>query len=180
MGHLPSDVAPDLRSRSYTITAHVEVPEDERGNGVLLSHGDATSGYTFFLRDGFLIHELNIGGDRYRVTSDRVVEGGAHELGFRMVRTPRPGAFPHGVGTLLIDGHPAGVLETDRIFWLMISWSGLDIGLDRGTTVTDYEGSGRYVGPFRFNGQITKVTVDLDTDQDLDHDAAGSVELARE
>ena len=178
MGHLPSDVAPDLRSRSYTITAHVEVPE--LANGVLVAHGDATSGYTFFLRDGFLIHELNIGGDRYRVASDRVVGAGTHELSFRMQRTPQPGAFPRGVGTLLIDGTPAGVLETDRIFWLMISWSGLDIGLDRGTTVTDYDGSGRYVGPFRFDGQITKVTVDLDTDQDLDHAAAGSAELARE
>ena len=27
MGHVPSDVAPDLRSRSYTITAHVEIPD---------------------------------------------------------------------------------------------------------------------------------------------------------
>ena len=123
---------------------------------------------------------MNIGGDRYRVRSDRVVEAGVHELSFRMQRTPQPGAFPRGVGTLFIDGTPAGVLETDRIFWLMISWSGLDIGLDRGTTVTDYDGSGRYVGPFQFNGRITKVTVDLDTDQDLDHDAAGSAELARE
>ena len=28
MGHVPSDVAPDLRSRSYTITADVEIPAD--------------------------------------------------------------------------------------------------------------------------------------------------------
>ena len=34
MGHLPSDVAPDLRSRSYTITARVH-PVDRRPQGVL-------------------------------------------------------------------------------------------------------------------------------------------------
>ena len=30
MGHVPSDVAPDLRSRSYTITADVEIPDRRR------------------------------------------------------------------------------------------------------------------------------------------------------
>ena len=27
MGHVPTDVAPDVRSRSYTIEAHVEIDE---------------------------------------------------------------------------------------------------------------------------------------------------------
>ena len=39
MGHVPTDVAPDVRSRSYTIEAHVEI--DERGaEGVLIAHGE--------------------------------------------------------------------------------------------------------------------------------------------
>ena len=71
-------------------------------------------------------------------------------------------------------------METDRIFWLMISWSGLDIGFDRGTTVSDYDGSGRHLGPFEFTGTLVKVTVDLAPDQDVDHDAAGEAELGRE
>ena len=62
----------------------------------------------------------------------------------------------------------------------MISWSGLDIGLDRGTTVTDYLGDGRYLGPFEFTGTLHKVTVDLDDDQEVDHEAAGEAELGRE
>ena len=62
----------------------------------------------------------------------------------------------------------------------MISWSGLDIGFDRGTTVADYDRSGRFVGPFEFTGALRKVTVDLDGDQDVDHDAAGRAELGRE
>ncbi len=74
-----------------------------------------------------------------------------------MVRSPGDGPFPHGVGTLLIDGEPAGTMETDQIFWLLISFSGLDIGLDRGTTVADYDGSGRHLGPFAFTGKLVKV-----------------------
>lgn len=180
MGHLPSDVAPDLRSRSYVIEAEVEIPA-EGAEGVLIAHGDATCGYSLFVRDGHLVHDLSVGGKHELVTSDRPIPTGvACTLGFRMDRAPGDGPFPHGTGTLLIDGRPAGSMETDRIFWLMISWSGLDIGFDRGTTVSDYDGSGRHVGPFEFTGTLVRVTVDLAPDQDVDHDAAGQSELGRE
>jgi arylsulfatase len=56
----------------------------------------------------------------------------------------------------------------------MISWSGLDVGFDRGTTV------GNYTSPFTFNGKLRRVTVDLKDDQELDHDGAGRAEMARE
>jgi arylsulfatase len=180
MGHLPSDVAPDLRSRSYSITAEVEIPETG-AEGVLVAHGDATCGYSLFVRNRRLVHDLNIGGHHQIVESDREVPtGGPCTLGFSMSRTQASGPFPTGEGTLLIDGQPAGRMTTDRIFWLMISWSGLDVGFDRGTTVSDYDGSGRHVGPFSFSGRLVKVTVDLEPDQDVDHDEAGKAELGRE
>lgn len=179
MGHLPSDVAPDLRSRSYAMTARVE-PFEPGTHGVLVAHGDATCGYSLFIRDGHLVHDLNIGGTHHVVSSDTPIAAGATELAFRMRRSPGDGPFPHGVGTLLVDGVEVGRMETDRIFWLMISWSGLDIGLDRGTTVADYDHSGRHLGPFVYTGDLVDVTIDLDDDQDVDHDAAGDAELARE
>ena len=179
MGHLPSDVAPDLRSRSYTIAAHVH-PFTEGTRGVLIAHGDATCGYSLFVRDGRLVHDLNIGGTHQLVTSETPIPIGATELGFRMERSAGSGPFPHGTGTLLVDGVDVGRMDTDQIFWLMISWSGLDIGLDRGTTVADYDGTGRHVGPFSFTGHLVDVIIELEDDQDVDHDAAGDAELGRE
>lgn len=179
MGHLPSDVAPDVRSRSYTITADIE-PYEADTSGVLIAHGDATCGYSLFVRDGHLVHDLNIGGTHQTVTSTTPIPEGATELAFRMERAGGTGPFPHGTGTLSIDGNAAGVMETDQIFWLMVSWSGLDVGLDRGTTVSDYDGSGRFVGPNEFTGRLHRVVVELDDDQDVDHDAAGATEMARE
>lgn len=179
MGHLPSDVAPDLRSRSYTVTAEVDALDGSE-EGVLIAHGDATCGYSLFVRDGHLVHDLNIGGTHQVVTSADRVPVGATTLAFRMERSEGDGPFPHGIGTLLIDGVPAGDMHTDQIFWLMISWSGLDIGLDRGTTVADYDRTGRHCGPFEFTGSLRRVVVELDNDQDLDHEAAGATELARE
>ncbi len=179
MGHLPSDVAPDLRSRSYTIAARIE-PFEPGIEGVLVAHGDATCGYSLFVRDDHLVHDLNIGGTHQVVTSASPITPGVTELAFRMRRSEGSGPFPHGIGTLLVDGVDVGRMDTDQIFWLMISWSGLDIGLDRGTTVSDYDGTGRHVGPFAFTGTLVDVTVDLDDDQHVDHDAAGDTELARD
>jgi arylsulfatase len=179
LGHVPSEVAPDLRSRSYTIEAHVDIPADG-AEGVLIAHGDATSGYSLFVRDGRLVHDLNIGGHHQIVESDRLVPTGACRLGFRMRRRDTGAPLPHGTGTLLIDGEPAGEFETEQIFWLMVSWSGLDVGFDRGTTVGDYDRSGRFVGPFAFTGTLTKVTVDLDDDQTLDQSAHAGNEIARD
>src|ERR1700730_1791928 len=80
MGHVLTDVAPDVRSRSYTIEAHVEI-DDAGAEGVLIAHGDATSGYSLYVKDDFLVHDLNIGGSHDIVTSDRKIPAGAHRLG---------------------------------------------------------------------------------------------------
>ena len=165
MGHVPTDAAPDLRSRSYTITAEVLEP----GEGVLLAHGDATSGYSLYVRDGHLVHDLSVGGNHQIVRSDRPVPDGPSELGFRLERRGSK-----GIGTLSIDGLECGSFETDRIFVVTISWSGLDVGRDRASPVSDYE------APFAFSGRIRRVVVELDDDQDLDHEATGRAEAARE
>ena len=75
MGHVPTDVAPDVRSRSYTIEAHVEIA-DEGADGVLIAHGDATSGYSLYIKEGLLVHDLNIGGSTRSSRSDRKLPPG--------------------------------------------------------------------------------------------------------
>ncbi|MDX2204963.1 MAG: arylsulfatase [Hyphomicrobiaceae bacterium] len=167
MGHVPTDVAPDVRSRSYLIEADVEMPEG--AEGVLIAHGDATSGYSLYVKDGLLVHDLNIGGSHQIVRSSRKVPAGARRLGFRMRRVEN-----NGTGTLLIDGEPAGEMTTKDIFRTLISWSGLDIGLDRGSPVS------QYAAPFAFTGRLRKVTVTIGDDQALDGEAAGRAEMGRQ
>ena len=166
MGHVPTDVAPDLRSRSYTIKAEVI----EGGEGVLLAHGDATSGYSLYVQDG---------SAGPRPVGRREPPGGpirpfraGGPVGAR--RSACGAVGRRGVGTLTIDGEECGSFETDRIFVVTISWSGLDVGRDRASPVSDYD------APFAFTGRIRRVTVDLDDDQALDHDAVGRAETARE
>jgi arylsulfatase len=179
MGHVPTDVAPDVRSRSYTIEAHVEIGE-EGAEGVLIAHGDATSGYSLYIKDGVLVHDLNIGGGHEIVTSNRRVPSGAHRLGVHVERLLRkePPAKGSRTGvtayTLLIDGEAAGSIQTQLAFNNFISWSGLDIGRDRSSPVS------HYAAPFEFTGQLLRVTVDMHDDQKLDGEGVGAAEMARQ
>jgi hypothetical protein len=166
MGHLPTDVAPDVRSRSFVIEAHVKL--GDRDQGVLISHGDATCGYTLFVRDGRLIYDMNVGGLHAKTVSDRPIPAGHHRLGVAVRNADK--RFIR----LLIDGEPAGESETQLGFHNFISWTGLDIGRDRGSPVADY------ASPFAFTGTLKKVTVTMDPDQVLDGDAIGQAEMARQ
>ncbi len=178
VGHIPSDVAPDLRSREYRIEADADII-GEASNGVLIAHGDTTSGYSLYMKDGYLYHDLNIGGEHVVVRSNRKVTPGRHLLGLRVDRLTREEKPKMGTGmgqsryTLTIDGEDAGSAESNLGFYMLISWSGLDIGRDRGNPVGDY------AAPFEFDGFLRKVTVHMST-QTLDGEGVGKAELARE
>ncbi len=178
MGHLPTDVAPDVRNRSYLIEADVHVAAG--CEGVLVAHGDATTGYSLYLQSGHLVHDMNVGGEHVIVRSAAPVPPGKHRLGLRVRRLTRETQPADGTGpgvselTLLIDGMSAGRLESRLGFANFISWTGLDIGRDRGSPVSGYE------SPFAFTGKLIKVTVTMDDDQMLDGNGVGRAQLARE
>lgn len=167
MGHIPTDVAPDLRSRNYEIRAELNLYR-ANANGVLIAHGDATSGYSLYLSDGHLVHDMNVGGKHHIVRSPQAIGPGDHVLGFRMelgpwvtqasalMGTRTVPAFR--VGVLLVDGVEVARLQTELGFSMLISWSGLDIGLDRGSPVS------HYAAPFELkpgDAQLRRVVVQL-------------------
>ena len=168
MGHVPTEVAPDVRGRSYTIEAEARI-DGATTEGVLIAHGDMTSGYSLYIKDNRLTYDMNVGGVHHIAVSDRPVPAGVRRLGMRMRR--KQGA---SVAILLIDGEPAGGFEATVGFVSFISWSGLDIGRDRSSPVSHYE------APFAFTGKLSKVTVVMDDDQALDAKAAAAAALASE
>lgn len=181
VGHVPTDVAPDVRHRSYRLEADATLPTGAE-SGVLIAHGDATSGYSLYVRDGRLHHVLNIGGERVRVSSGRPVGPGDHRLAVVVERAP-PGEPPvpgaaRPVGratfTLMIDGEACGQVESSLGFATLISWSGLDIGRDRGSPVDDYP------APFAFEGELRKVVFEAGRQAPLDGEAIGRAEMARQ
>ena len=185
MGHLPNDVAPDVRSRNYLIEAHVRIDRDD-AQGVLVAHGDMTGGYSLYLKDDRLVHDVNVGNVHHLITSDRVFTPGHHVMGLRVdlgpwvrIQLPVMGmtVLPSKrVLTLLIDGEPVGRRDMGMVgLNSQVSFSGLDIGLDRGSPVSHYE------APFCLAGaKLYRVEFTLDPMQNLDYNQIALVELARQ
>jgi arylsulfatase len=152
---VPEVTAVNVRNRSHTITAEVEIPP-AGAEGVLLAQGSAFGGYALFVRDGRLHYVHNFCAlEEHRVSSTVAVPTGAHTLAFRFVKTGEH----QGTGTLLIDGGPAGEVQIDRFTRtrFSITGEGLTCGYAPGLPVCrDYR------APFRFTGAIRRVTVDVD------------------
>jgi arylsulfatase A-like enzyme len=185
MGHLPNDVAPDVRSRNYLIEAHVRIASPQ-AQGVLVAHGDMTGGYSLYLKDGHLVHDVNVGNVHHLITSSAPVTPGHHVLGLRMDLGPWIRVVLPVMGmtvlpsrrllTLLIDGAAVGTLDMGRVgLNSQVSFSGLDIGLDRGSPVSHYE------APFCLTGaKLYRVEFTLDPQQPLDYEQIALVTLARQ
>jgi arylsulfatase len=164
MGHIPTDIAPDLRARSYRIEAHATVAAGDEG--VLIAHGDATCGYSLYVQDGRLHFDVNV-GEHQIVSSDTPVPAGQHIVSVHVT---------HGApvqAELRCDGTPIGSGTIRFGFVNFISWSGLDIGHDRSSPVSHYE------APFAFTGELAKVIVTIEDEQG-DAEGAAQALLARE
>jgi hypothetical protein len=95
----------------------------------------------------------------------------AYPLRLAELRTEAPGRRRLHPG---FDGEPAGSLQTQLGFHTLISWSGLDIGRDRGSPVSHYD------APFEFTRRLLRVTVVMHDDQKLDGEGVGNAEMARQ
>jgi arylsulfatase len=152
---VPEVCAVNVRNRSHTITAEVEVPE-RAAEGILLVHGSGLGGYVLFVQHRRLHYVHNFCAlTEYRVSSSFEVTPGAHTLAFRFVMDGEH----RGNGTLLIDGAPAGDVHIDPFTRTRFSITddGLSCGYQAGLPVCK-----DYRSPFRFTGTIRRVVVEVD------------------
>lgn len=154
---IPEEAAANVKNRSYTITAEIEVPDDG-AEGVLLAQGGRFGGYSLFIKDRKLHYVHNcVGVDEYQVTSTEEVPSGHVTLQFGFDYDGGP-AGSGGTGTLYYDGRQVGEgrIEHTVPIAFALTGEGLCCGWDSGEPVSD-----EYEAPFRFTGRIRRVTVDL-------------------
>jgi arylsulfatase A-like enzyme len=153
---LPEASAPDLKNKSFTITAEVEIPADG-GDGMIFTQGGITAGWGFYLQKGKLVGLHNyIGLERYRVVSTENVPTGKVILAFDF-KYDGGGMGKGGTITLLANGKKVGEGHVEKTAGIKYSlYEGQDIGEDSGSPV-DFT----YTPPFQFTGQLHKVTVEL-------------------
>ena len=164
-GRIAQAAAPDIRNRSYRITAHVEMPAGG-ASGVLIAQGDWCGGYALYLQDGHLVHDYNFVNRHHIVRSTRPVPAGRCELAYEMTKT---GEY-RGEGTLLINGERCGTVALPQTYRAQSSFIGLEIGRAPKPSVGEFE------APFAFSGVLHKVVFELADDQVTD--AAGELRAA--
>ncbi len=163
---VPEELAAEVKGRSHTITAEVEIPP-EGAEGVLLAQGSALGGYTLFVADGRLQYAHNyVSRDEYHVAAEQPLTPGRHTLTFAF---DSDGLFKGGRARLEVDGDVVAdaVLPHFTPIRFSISDAGLTCGEDAGSAV-----SRRYRAPFPFTGVLHRVVVDVADHQDVDAHAA--------
>ncbi len=153
---IPEGAAPDMKNKSFTIAAGLEVPKGG-AEGMLLTQGGRFAGWGLFVLKGKPVFCYNLAGvERYCVTGKAALAPGKHtvELAFAY---DGPGLGKGGTATLTVDGKPAGEGKLARTLGFRMSLDEtLDCGEDTGTPVSE-----DYQVPFRFTGQIDRVAVRL-------------------
>jgi arylsulfatase A-like enzyme len=169
---IPENAFINVKNSSFSITADVVVP-NQTANGVLVAQGGRFGGWSLYVKDGKPTYHYNfLGLKRFTVTADKPLLPGKATIVFDFAYDGG-GAGKGGTGTLLVNGKKAGQgrIEVTQCCGFSAT-EGADVGLNTGTPV-----SLDYTNPFRFNGKIEKVTIDL---KDGKATAADQETIARE
>jgi arylsulfatase len=153
---LPEAAAPDLKNKSFTITAEAEIPGGG-AEGMIFTQGGFTGGWGFYIQQGKLVGlHSHVALERYRVVSTEPVPTGKISLAMDF-KYDGGGMAKAGTITLLADGRKIGEGRVEKTTSFKYSlFEGQDIGEDTGSPV-DFS----YTPPFEFTGKLGKVTVEL-------------------
>jgi len=160
MFSIPENAFINVKNSSFSITADVIVP-DQPANGVLVAQGGRFGGWSLYVKDGKPTYHYNfLGLKRFAVVSNKRLAPGKATNVFDFVYDGG-GAGKGGTGTLFVNGEKVGQgrIEVTQCCGFSAT-EGADVGLNTGTPV-----SPDYMNPFRFNGKIEKVTIDLKDDK---------------
>jgi N-sulphoglucosamine sulphohydrolase, C-terminal len=181
LAEVPESQAVNVRNRSYTIGAQVDIPA-AGAQGVVFAHGSPFGGHALYIKDGRLHYVYNFVGIASRkIVGDVDVPTGEDLL--LSASFDKAGEDPPGVaaGTLSL-WHGDTKVGEDKIKTqpgkFMIAGEGLCIGRDSGAGVTDdYPGE----QPWQFSGgTIKRVAVDVSGEAYIDLEREAQAMLMRE
>lgn len=156
MKRIPEGTAPDMKNRSFSIIANVEIPPTG-GEGVIVTQGGRFGGWGLFMYQGKLVYHYNLAGIKRDevVTAEKLTPG--HHRVMLEFSYEGAGLGKGGMAKLSVDGVAAAQGRIRQTLFSRISLDEtLDIGQDTGTPISE-----AYQVPFAFNGGLKMVTIEL-------------------
>lgn len=155
MVRLPEGSAPDVKNRSYTLTADIEIPAGG-ANGILVTQGGLFSGWALMLQDSRPAFVYNWMQEDFTTISGDPLPPGKHTVAFDFTYDGG-GLGKGGTGVLTVDGRQVAQQRIERTVPNRFSLDEtMDVGQDTGTAV-----SPDYRVPNAFTGTLEKVVVEL-------------------
>jgi arylsulfatase A-like enzyme len=152
---IPEGAAPDIKNKSWSITAEVEVKADT--TGMIVTHGGLFAGYALYLDKGKPVFHYNfVDVAHYEVAAKDALAPGKHTIKVDFAYEGN-GLGKAGLATINVDGKEVAKGRIDKTIPMRITLDeGFDVGEDTGTPVNL-----NYDVPFKFTGKLEKVVIDL-------------------
>ncbi|SMD44768.1 arylsulfatase [Aquiflexum balticum DSM 16537] len=149
----------NIKNRSKTLTADVEIPSGKVANGILIAQGGRFGGWALYVNDGILAYDYNfLGMQRFTVEATQKLTPGNHTIKFDFVYDGG-GPGKGGLATIYIDGKKVGEGRIERTQSAIFSADETaDVGIDLATPVVERIGA---EAKSKFNGRISKLVVEV-------------------
>ncbi|MCC8929458.1 arylsulfatase [Rhodococcus sp. I2R] len=150
----------DIKNRSFSVTASIEVPHEHTTNGVIIAQGGRFGGWALYFKDGYAAFVYNLlGMTEFTTTATEAILAGSHQVRAEFAYDGG-GLAKGGDVTLFYDGDPVGAGRIEQTQPLIFSADETtDIGEDYGLPV-----SAAYSGISKFTGRIDVVQIDVGDD----------------
>jgi arylsulfatase len=164
---IPQGDAPSVLNKSYTISADVNMPSGV-ADGMLVTSGGRFGGFGMYVLKSKPVFVWNmvdlervrwegkqsLTPGRHTITFDFQYEGGGNVSSSSGISALGRG----GTGRLKVDGTVVATQKMPHTLPLILQWDeSFDVGADTGTPVEDQD----YKVPFKFNGKLNNLTVNL-------------------
>jgi len=148
----------NVKNKSKTITAEVEVPASG-ANGTIIVQGGRFGGWSLYVKDGVPAYDYNVlGMTRFSVAATKPLAPGKSTIKFDFAYDGG-GLGKGGTGTLFVNGEKVAEGRIEQTQPMMFSADETaDVGIDLATPVVESIGS---EAKSRFTGHISKVTVEV-------------------
>jgi arylsulfatase len=166
MGHLSENTVLNIKNKSHSVTAEIEVPQSG-AEGVIIAQGSNIGGWSLYAKNGKLKYCYNLLGIQYfYAESAAAMPAGAHQVRMEFAYVGG-GLGKGGAVSLFIDGKKVGEGKVDATAAMIFSADdGCDVGEDTGAPVSpDYGPRGN-----EFSGRVKGVQLAIaDAAENSDH-----------
>ena len=159
MTGMSENVFLNIKNKSKTITAEVEIPEGKTANGTVIAQGGRFGGWALYVKDGVPAYDYNfLGLERTTIAGKEKLKPGKATVRFEFAYDGG-GLGKGGKATLFVNDKKVGEGRIERTQPMIFSADETaDVGIDLATPVVEAIGS---EAKSKFTGKIPKVTVEV-------------------